>query len=131
PYSEVMVLSIDESSIQKDMEHSLSDSENRLNIDEIGRIVGIWNGMMRRNGYKNPIKNSPYDGAPLERAIAFTRTIADSKKVSQQFEEVVNDYIGSEIEDESIHLSMRHADGTMNALQKGEILDWLADPEKP
>ncbi|MFH4130721.1 helicase-related protein, partial [Acinetobacter baumannii] len=29
------------------------------------------------------------------------------------------------------HLSMRHADGSMNALQKGEILDWLADPKKP
>lgn len=127
----VMVLAVDETAIQKDMQRTLADPENGLNIDDVGRIVGIWNGMMRRNGYKNPIKNSPYDGAPLERAIAFTRTIADSKKVSQQFEEVVNDYIGSEIEDESIHLSMRHADGTMNALQKGEVLDWLADPEKP
>ncbi|MBG7956647.1 DEAD/DEAH box helicase [Enterococcus faecium] len=127
----VMVLAVDETAIQKDMQRTLADPENGLNIDDVGRIVGIWNGMMRRNGYKNPIKNSPYDGAPLERAIAFTRTIADSKKVSQQFEEVVNDYIGSEIEDESIRLSMRHADGTMNALQKGEILDWLADPEKP
>lgn len=26
---------------------------------------------------------------------------------------------------------MRHADGSMNALQKGEVLDWLADPNKP
>ncbi|EGP5297502.1 DEAD/DEAH box helicase [Enterococcus faecium] len=127
----VMVLAVDETAIQKDMQRTLADPENGLNIDDVGRIVGIWNGMMRRNGYKNPVKNSPYDGAPLERAIAFTRTIADSKKVSQQFEEVVNDYIGSELEEESIHLSMRHADGTMNALQKGEILDWLADPEKP
>ncbi|HPI99746.1 MAG TPA: DEAD/DEAH box helicase family protein [Enterococcus sp.] len=127
----VMVLAVDESAIQKDMQKSLSDPENGLNIDDVGRIVGIWNGMMRRNGYKNPIKNSPYDGAPLERAIAFTRTIADSKKVTQQFEEVVNEYLGSELEEESIQLSMRHADGTMNALQKGEVLDWLADSNKP
>ncbi len=126
-----MVLAVDEAAIQKDMQKSLSDPENGLNIDDVGRIVGIWNGMMRRNGYKNPIKNSPYDGAPLERAIAFTRTIADSKKVTQQFEEVVNDYLGYELEEESIELSMRHADGSMNALQKGEILDWLADPNKP
>ncbi len=127
----VMVLAVDEAAIQKDMQKSLSDPENGLNIDDVGRIVGIWNGMMRRNGYKNPIKNSPYDGAPLERAIAFTRTIADSKKVTQQFEEVVNEYLGSELEEESIQLSMRHADGSMNALQKGEVLDWLADPNKP
>lgn len=127
----VMVLAVDEVSIQKDMQNILSDSENGLNIDDVGRIVGIWNGMMRRNGYKNPIKNSPYDGPPLKRAIAFTRTIEDSKKVSEQFEKVVNEYIGPEIEEESIRLSMRHADGLMTALQKGEILDWLADPKKP
>lgn len=26
---------------------------------------------------------------------------------------------------------MKHADGSMNALQKGNTLDWLADSEKP
>ncbi|SCC06414.1 DEAD/DEAH box helicase [Weissella bombi] len=127
----VMVLAVDEAAIQKDMQRTLADSENGLNIDDVGRIVGIWNGMMRRNGYKNPVKNSPYDGAPLERAIAFTRTIEESKKVSNQFEEVVNEYIGNAVDEQSVHLSMRHADGQMNALQKGEILDWLANPNKP
>lgn len=53
------------------------------------------------------------------------------KKVSGQFEEVVNEYLGDNEEDENFTLSMRHADGTMNALQKGEILDWLADNNKP
>ncbi|PTJ55371.1 helicase [Staphylococcus saprophyticus] len=127
----VMVLAVDETAIQKDMQKTLADPENGLNIDDVGRIVGIWNGMMRRNGYKNPIKNSPYDGAPLERAIAFTRTIEDSKKVSKQFEEVVNEYIGSSTDQQATKLSMKHADGSMNALQKGEVLDWLADSNKP
>ncbi|MEB7770281.1 DEAD/DEAH box helicase [Mammaliicoccus sciuri] len=127
----VMVLAVDETAIQKDMQKTLAEPENGLNIDDVGRIVGIWNGMMRRNGYKNPIKNSPYDGAPLERAIAFTRTIEDSKKVSKQFEEVVNEYIGSSIDQQTTKLSMKHADGSMNALQKGEVLDWLADSNKP
>jgi len=127
----VMVLAVDEAAIQKDMQRTLADPENGLNIDDVGRIVGIWNGMMRRNGYKNPVKNSPYDGAPLERAIAFTRTIEESKKVSDQFEEVVNEYIGNAVDDQAVHLSMRHADGQMNALQKGEVLDWLANPNKP
>lgn len=127
----VMVLAVDEAAIQKDMQRTLSDPENGLNIDDVGRIVGIWNGMMRRNGYKNPVKNSPYDGAPLERAIAFTSLIQESEKVAAQFEEVVNEYIGNAVYNQAVHLSMRHADGRMNALQKGEILDWLADPNKP
>ncbi|MDG5466642.1 hypothetical protein QAC96_13350 [Staphylococcus aureus] len=96
-----MVLAVDETAIQRDMQRTLDDPENGLNIDDVGRIIGIWNGMMCRNGYKNPIKNSPYDGVPLERAIAFTRTIEDSKKVSHQFEEVVNEYIGADIEEQS------------------------------
>lgn len=127
----VMVLAVDEAAIQKDMQRTLADPENGLNIDDVGRIVGVWNGMMRRNGYKNPVKNSPYDGAPLERAIVFTKQIKESKKVAAQFEEVVNEYIGKAVDDQAVHLSMRHADGQMNALQKGEILDWLADPNKP
>lgn len=126
----VMVLAVDEAAIQKDMQLTLSDPENGLNIDDVGRIVGIWNGMMRRNGYKNPKKNSSFDGAPLERAIAFTRTISDSKKVSNQFENVVNDYL-SDSENQNVHLSVRHADGTMNALEKGDVLDWLSNPNKP
>lgn len=52
----VMVLAVDEAAIQKDMQKSLSDPENGLNIDDVGRIVGIWNGMMRRNGYKTPLR---------------------------------------------------------------------------
>lgn len=127
----VMVLAVDEEAIQKDMQQMLSDPDNGLNIDDVGRIIGIWNGMMRRNGYKNPIVNSPFDGLPLERAIAFTRTIKDSKKVTEQFETVVNEYIGKANEKSFSSLSMRHADGMMNSLQKGEILDWLSDSNKP
>lgn len=127
----VMVLAIDETAIQKDMQRTLSDPENGLDIDDVGRIIGIWNGMMRRNGYKNPQKNSAYNGAPLERAIAFTRTIADSQKVTQQFQEVVNEYLYNQEDSRGASLAMRHADGSMNALQKGEVLDWLADSNKP
>ena len=127
----VMVLAIDETAIQKDMQRTLSDPENGLDIDDVGRIIGIWNGMMRRNGYKNPQKNSAYNGAPLKRAIAFTRTIADSQKITQQFQEVVNEYLYNQEDSRGASLAMRHADGSMNALQKGEVLDWLADSNKP
>lgn len=49
-----------------------------------------------------------------------------SKRGSDQFEEVVNEYLGNVVDDQSVHLSMRHADGSMNLLQKGETLDSLA-----
>lgn len=43
----LMVLAVDESVVQKDMQKSLSDPENGLNIDDIGRIIGVWNGMIK------------------------------------------------------------------------------------
>ena len=54
-----------------------------------------------------------------------------TQKVSKQFEEVVNEYIGTSTDQQTTKLSMKHADGSMNALQKGEVLDWLADLNKP
>lgn len=64
------------------------DPENGLNVDDIGRIIGVWNGMPKRETDSNNVL-----GAPMKRAIAFSRTINDSKRLSNEFESVVNDYL--------------------------------------
>lgn len=119
----LMVLAVDESVVQKDMQKSLSDPENGLNIDDVGRIIGVWNGMIKRDGFTNKVS-----GEPMKRAIAFSRTIKDSKRLSEQFENVVNDYLDNE---NGYYVDVRHVDGNMNALEKNEALDWLASDEIP
>lgn len=119
----LMVLAVDESVIQKDMQKSISDPENGLGIDDIGRIIGIWNGMLKRETFSNKIS-----GNPMKRAIAFSRTIKDSQRISEQFESVVNDYLDSE---EGYRAEVRHVDGGMNALEKNEGLDWLSSEDIP
>lgn len=119
----LMVLAVDESVIQKDMQKSLSDPENGLGIDDIGRIIGVWNGMIKRETFSDKVS-----GDPMKRAIAFSRTINDSKKIANQFESVVNDYLESE---EGYKAEVRHVDGGMNALEKNEALDWLASENIP
>ena len=119
----LMVLAVDESVVQKDMQKSLSDSENGLNIDDVGRIIGVWNGMIKREGFTNKLS-----GEPMKRAIAFSRTIKDSKRLSEQFENVVNDYLDNE---NGYYVDVRHVDGNMNALEKNEALDWLASDDIP
>lgn len=121
----LMVLAVDEATIHRDMQRSLSDPENGLNVDDIGRIIGVWNGMLKRETDSNNVS-----GAPMKRAIAFSRTIKDSKLLTNEFEAVVNDYL-SDNEDNHFTARVRHADGTMNALQKNESLDWLADESLP
>ncbi|MGQ7689509.1 DEAD/DEAH box helicase [Streptococcus suis] len=119
----LMVLAVDETVVQKDMQKSLSDSENGLDIDDVGRIIGVWNAMVKRESFSDKIS-----GEPMKRAIAFSRTIEDSKRISAQFENVVNDYLNS---DEGYYVNVRHVDGNMNALEKNEALDWLASDDIP
>ncbi|HFR3538866.1 TPA: type ISP restriction/modification enzyme, partial [Streptococcus suis] len=119
----LMVLAVDETVVQKDMQKSLSDPENGLNIDDVGRIIGVWNGMIKRESFTDKVS-----GEPMKRAIAFSRTIDDSKRLSDQFENVVNDYLNSE---EGYSVNVRHVDGNMNALEKNEALDWLASDDIP
>lgn len=119
----LMVLAVDETVVQKDMQKSLSDPENGLNIDDVGRIIGVWNAMVKRESFTDKVS-----GEPMKRAIAFSRTIADSKRLSAQFENVVNDYLNSE---DGYSVNVRHVDGNMNALEKNEALDWLAGDDIP
>lgn len=119
----LMVLAVDETIVQKDMQKSLSDPENGLNIDDVGRIIGVWNGMIKRESFTDKVS-----GEPMKRAIAFSRTIKDSQRLSEQFENVVNDYLDS---DKGYSVNVRHVDGSMNALQKNEALDWLASDDIP
>ena len=119
----LMVLAVDETVVQKDMQKALADSENGLNIDDVGRIIGVWNGMIKRESFADKVS-----GEPMKRAIAFSRTIEDSKRLSTQFENVVNEYLNS---DEGYSVNVRHVDGSMNALEKNEALDWLASDDIP
>lgn len=53
-------------------------SDNELKTDDPGKIIGVWNAMVKRNGLNGEIK-----GAPMKRAIAFTDTIAHSKEIAK------------------------------------------------
>lgn len=116
----VMVLTVEEEAMTKNLQQTLADSENGLNIDDVGRIVGVWNGMIKREGPTGKVS-----GLPIKRAISFIDTIANSKKIAEKFNSVVNEYLGDSAE-ESFQIDVRHVDGTLNALQKKEALDWLA-----
>ena len=121
----LMVLAVDEQTIQRDMQKSLSDPENGLNLDDVGRIIGVWNGMLKRETFSNNVS-----GSPMKRAIAFSQNIAASKKLTEQFESVVNDYL-EDNDENHFQAEVHHADGTMSALEKNRELDWLADKDLP
>lgn len=116
----VTVLAVSESYINKDMQRVMA-ADNQLNAGDIGNIIGVWNAMVKRNGITGEIT-----GAPMKRAIAFTDSIKHSKVLSSEFESVVNEYLDTR-STESFSVDVKHVDGGLNALQKEEALDWLAD----
>lgn len=123
----VSVLAVSESYINKDMQKIMS-ADNQLKVDDIGKIIGVWNAMVKRDGITGEI-----EGAPMKRAIAFTDTIRHSKLISNEFNQVVNDYLDSDtddnISDDSYHVDVHHVDGGLNALQKEEEIDWLGNDD--
>ncbi|OQQ83967.1 type ISP restriction/modification enzyme [Ligilactobacillus salivarius] len=117
----VSVLAVSETFVNKEMQKVMASSTSELKTSDIGKIIGVWNAMVKRNGITGEI-----DGAPMKRAIAFTDTIAHSKQIAKEFNYVINDYLGAQAED-SFTVDVHHVDGGLNALQKKTELDWLAN----
>lgn len=117
----VMVLAVDEAMIQKRFQQMFSSKNNELEFDDVTKIIGCWNGLIKRKNKSNDL-----EGKPMKRAIAFTGTIRESKLITNMFSQVVDQYINeSGDQTESFKVEIDHADGSMNALQKNEKINWL------
>ena len=115
----VSVIAVSESYINKNMQSILSNDDSELVTDDVGKIIGVWNAMVKRNG-----KTGVIEGAPMKRAILFTDKIVHSKEIMDEFNSVVNDYLDDQSEG-SYYVNVKHVDGGLNALQKKNALDWL------
>ena len=136
----VIVLSVEESVINRRLQSLLQDENNQLNVDDAAKIVGCWKALSKQ-GLEG-------QGDPMQRAVAFCQVIntdykgkkhkVSSKLISEMFSDVVEAYQQAEIAalleidanaviSESLTLSCRseHVDGSMNASKKQEKLDWL------
>ncbi|MBN3553315.1 DEAD/DEAH box helicase [Fictibacillus nanhaiensis] len=114
----VMVLAVDEEVIARRFQQMLA-RESELEFDDVTKIIGCWNGLVKRKSHSDETL-----GQPMKRAIAFTGTIKDSKLITNMFSQVVDEYI-SEVNEDSFSIEIEHADGSMNALKKNEKISWL------
>lgn len=116
----VSVLAIDRHYIDKNMQGIMKNKDNELDTNDIGKIIGVWNAMVKRDGLTGEIT-----GAPMKRAIAFSDKIIHSKQITEEFNAVVNEYLGENAED-SFSVDVHHVDGSMDAMKKKKEIDWLA-----
>jgi predicted helicase len=127
----VLVLAVDEKSVSRTFQAQLADENSELKLDDVAKIVGCWNGLAKRGHLESGFTGDP---APMTRAVAFARSIKDSKKFAALFTSIVKDYIattgiGSDddpiTDDAPLLCDAEHVDGTFNVLARNERLDWL------
>ena len=117
----VIVMAVDELSVNNYF--SFSHIENGGDLDLIPKIVGCWNALSKRMASKEDEELLAGDLVHMRRAVAFTHTIAESKMLKQAFTQ----FSEKNPDPALVNISIDHVDGSMNALQRGKLLDWLKD----
>lgn len=127
----VLVLAVDEKHASKAIQKSLSAGENELKLEDAVKIIGCWNGLAKRFAIDTETMAQDSgvidDPAPMRRAVAFSRSIKDSKHLAAMFQSVVSEYVSRHEGDGSLRCEVEHVDGTFNVLKRNERLDWLRD----
>lgn len=110
------------------------DEKKAIDINFATKIIGSWKGLSKRglvlvgeDGQEEAISE---DTAPMRRAVAFSKSIKDSKQTQDIFGKLVDTYRQSHAAEEDAFAGMvacqiDHVDGTMNALKRQSALDWL------
>lgn len=131
----VLVLAVDEQAVSTTFQAQLADRNSELGIDDAAKIVACWNGLAKRGRTETDFGG---DSLPMGRAVAFSRSIKDSKRFAGLFTEIVDQYIDSqELADDDaesgplLRCQADHVDGTFNMLERNKRLDWLKAPLPP
>ncbi len=112
----VMVLGVEEEYASKFLQQ---DNELQIDDDEI-KIIGCWNGLSKK------LIEGHNEGNPMRRAVAFSRSIKDSKNFSALFSKTVKRFVEqSGQEGDLLECEVDHVDGTMSSLERQGKLKWL------
>ncbi|WP_307812220.1 DEAD/DEAH box helicase [Lacisediminihabitans changchengi] len=120
----VLVLAVSEEAVSGEFQQQFQQN-GELNIDDAARIAGIYNALAKRG--VEGLGEWPADRAPMRRAVAFSRSIKDSQRVSALLDENAALPPSFTADADSLTLQSRHVDGTMNVLERTRMLDWLKE----
>jgi len=125
----VLILTVDEGVVAKTLQAGFAGGGSELNLDDAAKIIGCWNALAKRTGTFADGSGFAPDEPPMKRAVAFARSIADSKMITARFNEVVDAY--DDGDEDVLRCEIEHVDGTFNALERNRLLDWLRQDPGP
>ncbi|WP_233458825.1 DEAD/DEAH box helicase family protein [Nocardiopsis alborubida] len=86
----VLILNVDETALSSTLQSQMAE-DSELNIDDAAKIVGCWNGLSKRAGHTPEGEGFKPGEAPMRRAVAFARSIAESKHIRDKFPAVIDE----------------------------------------
>ncbi len=128
----VVILGVDER-VAPYIEAVTDKKKKELPLVDPAKIIGCWNALAGQY-----LKNTDDDGKKpiLHRAVAFTTSIKQSKTFRVQFNDIVTGYLAKTASREKtrhaqLSCHVEHVDGTMNVLERNNLLQWLKEePQK-
>jgi predicted helicase len=118
----VLVLAVSQEAVSAEFQQQFAHN-SELNIDDAARVVGIYKAMA-----KSGVEEAGEvwaDQMPMRRAVAFSRSIKDSKTVTSLLDQNATIPSNLQRDDDPLVLESKHVDGTMNVLERNALLDWL------
>ena len=122
----VVVLALDESQVSAQVQRGLS-SASELNLSDAVKILGSYKALLKQSVDPEEFGDDPQ---PAKRAMAFSNTINESKRIRDRFDEVIGEYHENHPELKGVsawHCNIKHVDGTSGATEREACLRWLSD----
>ena len=117
----VLVLAVSQEAVSAEFQQQFASDSMELKIDDAARVTGIYRALAK-SGVEGLADN---DRAPMRRAVAFSRSIENSEKVTAMLNG--NAALPESLTrgDNPLIMQADHVDGKMNVMRRTEKLDWL------
>ncbi len=113
----VMILSMRGTDVPVSVSRRWSKGEKEIDADMDTLIWGCLNALAKNMAYDKTLKNT--DPGNMKSAVLFSRTIKRSKDIAQRFNELAS------LPDSPVKVEVQHIDGSMNAMERDELMTWL------
>lgn len=123
----VLVLAVSEDAVTEGFQKQFAEGGVDLNIPDAARVAGIYKALSKTAVVGLDESSSR---TPVRRAVAFASSIKDAQQVQRMLDG--NAALSKTVprKDADLVMEARHVDGTMDILQRGELLAWLQSEPK-
>ena len=145
----IVIMQVGEDQMGRAMQEAYSRENAPIPLSDAAKFVGCWKAMFDRRHstsvadlatcgrHAETTVGDDESDRVLHHAIAFAASIKDSKKLTDQFKTVINDYTAGLEDDDAentalvranniVTVNIKHVDGTMDAQTRANRLDWLS-----